>query len=386
MVYRDLSLFSESKILAGPPEDIKIPSVGDRALSVMFDYAIFIPLISLLLSPLLAPAVSQYQLGISVLPILAVSFTGFCLWILIQTLSFYYGSATLGQRIFKIKVISYPALHSRLSFNQCLYRSFSWSCSILFLGIPFFEILTHGKRRSLVDRASDTLVTTLKSEGDPGPVPLEARYLTSLARLVFGMAILGLIANVQSSFSMISLKPEMTANLCAGDLATAYLHYSEGNASVQKCFVDRVQNLVWQEGAPVEAYVWHYFKSTLPESREKYGALICEQSLYECELLKALKDEDFKMPPYVTNKAYVFVTLAEHYFKKQEYSQALNYLQRPYTDQQLRVNDQDSVIEERMVKYVVSYLMQSKEGRAPASQKDPEQKWLKEFRDRYDIP
>lgn len=372
-------------------EEYKIPSLGDRALSVMFDYAVLLPLISLFLSPLLSRAISQYQLGVSFLPILAVSFTGFCLWILIQTFSLYYWSATLGQKIFRIKVVSYPGAFSRLSFNQCLYRSAAWSVSILMLGLPFFEVLTHPKRRSVVDRISDTLVTTLKVQGDPGPHPIEARYLTSLGRLVFGMAILGLVANVQSSFTVVeALQKNSSAEICQGDLATAYLYYTQGHPAAQKCFAEKVQNLVWQEGAPVEAYVWHYLKAKSKENQEKYGSIICEQSLYECELLKALKGEDYKMPPYVSTKAYVFVTLAEYFYNQEQYAKALAYLEKPYADTHFFVNKKDSVLEGQMIKYVFSYLSQASQDRAPASQKSASQKpsgpWLEEFKKRYDLP
>lgn len=390
MVYRDLSHLEteEFGIQASSKKEASIASVADRALSVLFDYSIILPLILLVLSPLTSKAITQYQFGVSFLPILAVSFTGVSLWVLVQTLSLYYWSATIGQKILKIKVISYPDEYRRLSFNQALYRSVAWALGVITLGVPFFEVLTHPKRRTVVDRVSDTLVTTLKLQGDSGPHPMEARYLTSLARLVFAMAVLGLVANVQSSFSVAgSSKSSRGTSLCETDIAKSYAYFLEGVAEVKDCFAERMKNLIWQEGAPVEAYLWHYQKTTNEEDKQKYAEQICSQSLYECELLKAFKNEEFNMPPYVTNKAYVYILLAEHFYKKQSYSKALEFLNQPYSDEELLDSQsRESVVDHRMVKYMFSYLSQNGGGRTPASQKDSQPQWLDEFKKRYDIP
>jgi uncharacterized RDD family membrane protein YckC len=151
--------------------ELKIAGVQDRVLSFFLDVLLFSPFLSFLLTPLHGSMRNERLDSNSTLEFVVFVFLALLesalLIILLQSWFLYRFGATPGMRYFKLKLV---ALNSqRLSFSQCLVRSSIWILQWIPMGAPFLEVLSHPQRRGLHDRASETMVVTLKEVGDPGP-------------------------------------------------------------------------------------------------------------------------------------------------------------------------------------------------------------------------
>jgi uncharacterized RDD family membrane protein YckC len=173
MVYQDQT---PSQTVVKPA--YRIPPIADRLLSVVFDVVLFTPIFSLILANLFRKLELMYftspnSTEFLVLCVVAGVFV-VILTVLFQTLFLMLLGATPGKYFFKIQVIS---LEGRLRFSQALLRSVLWVGEVVFLGMPFLEILSETSRRPLHDRAAGTVVVTLKKQGDPGPQVLETQFM-----------------------------------------------------------------------------------------------------------------------------------------------------------------------------------------------------------------
>jgi len=80
-----------------------------------------------------------------------------------------------------------------------LLRSLVWAWQFCILGLPFIEVLSQRHRRALHDRASETMVVTLKVAPDSGPHPLEAHFVRNLIIMVFvALSLWGLLVVSQA--------------------------------------------------------------------------------------------------------------------------------------------------------------------------------------------
>ncbi len=187
MVIRDLSApESRSQVFR---EEVRIAFVSDRFIAAVLDFLIFSPVVSFCVAGFLKE-IKTYLL------IDPQSFEASIIWFLflvasaglvvfIQALFLYFWNATPGQRFMQMKVISYPRRFEALTFAQCLLRSTLWALSFGLVAAPFLEVIGHPLRRSFHERASDTLVITLKEEQDDGPLLLERKFVGSWLRMFF---------------------------------------------------------------------------------------------------------------------------------------------------------------------------------------------------------
>lgn len=166
----------------------RLAPVSDRLLSFLIDFMIFSPVLSLLGAGLLRE-VRTYLLLQSESPeaawtwILFVAWTAVCT-VVLQALCFKIWSATPGQKFMQLQVRSYPDGARELGWAQSFLRAIFWGAGFALGSIPFLSVFIHSRRRALHDRASDTIVVTLKEEGDPGPIDVEARFFASVVRAV----------------------------------------------------------------------------------------------------------------------------------------------------------------------------------------------------------
>ena len=156
-------------------------SVQDRVIAALIDFSLLIPTLGFLLSPLTLEMKRMMNEGPSLdlnVLLFHAFFECFLMTVFLQSLWLYLRSATPGMRALKMKLVGYSPLVSnqksqRLSYLQCLLRSFLSTLQIFFLGIPFLEILRHPLRQSLHDRATETLVITEKQFEDFNAVEVE---------------------------------------------------------------------------------------------------------------------------------------------------------------------------------------------------------------------
>jgi uncharacterized RDD family membrane protein YckC len=290
----------------------KIAPVNDRFIAFVIDILVFIPLVGLFLSKLygqieityfLAPDSNEFW----VLFFVASAFS-FILVTLFQTLSLILVRATPGQWVMKIQVLSAHEPEKGLRFSQAFLRSFLWSLSLLFLGIPFLEVLSHRHRRAFPDRAADTWTFTKKLTGDLGPHWIETQFVRQFllagALLLTAFSIVGLGSYyrmaLQGSFKEQELKAENY--LCQS--VSAYL---EGNQSriqkatalfaageiVEDCLESEADFVLW---APFhDEKAWAYLAKAFiglgnKEKQALYFKKVCEvQSGEACELANFLK-------------------------------------------------------------------------------------------------
>jgi uncharacterized RDD family membrane protein YckC len=192
MVYPDIG--SASKAAKNKPFEFHLASVADRFLAFVLDSFLLAPVISLMVAGQLKE-VRNYALQNENSPEAVIVWFMFVLSVILisiflQAVFTFFWSATPGQRLLNLRVVSlsyssYENNFNSLSFMQCLFRSFLWWFSFLFIGWPFLEILSHPQRRCLHDRASDTMVISAVPTGDLGPSPMEFRFISSWMRLIF---------------------------------------------------------------------------------------------------------------------------------------------------------------------------------------------------------
>lgn len=186
MVIRDLS--QPESIPRTHEDEVRVAPVADRLLALFLDFLIFSPVVSLLGAGILKQIRTSLiidakspQAFVSWILFFVVSFLA--TWLL-QALFIYAWSATPGQRFMQLKVITWPHRHLEMTFSKALVRSFLWCVSFVFLAVPFLEILGHPFRRALHERASDTLVVTLKDQ-ESAPLLMESRFIASWMNMFF---------------------------------------------------------------------------------------------------------------------------------------------------------------------------------------------------------
>lgn len=203
MVIPDLSA-PETHIQNSNFRRIAIASVTDRFMALLLDFLLVSPIVSLALAGLIRKAKTYFLLDAQSPEGLAfgalVFVCGAVVVVLLQALALYLWQATPGQYFLQLRVISYPQEKKQLGFGQCLVRALGFVANFLMMGIPFLEVLGHPLRRVFNERASDTMVITLKKKYDEGPAEIEQRFVSSWIRLSFLVLALFVAAGVMQSW------------------------------------------------------------------------------------------------------------------------------------------------------------------------------------------
>lgn len=163
------------------PKKMKISPVPDRLLAAFVDFVLFSPIISLILfQPFkdverlfyTGPGSTEFLVFILISGVLVFLVTA-----LLQAVCLSQWGATPGKWISKLRVVDIHHPHQKIRLQQAFLRSLVWNLEMMFLMLPFLEVISHPFRRPIHDRVADTMVVTTKSEGDRGPHILETHFI-----------------------------------------------------------------------------------------------------------------------------------------------------------------------------------------------------------------
>lgn len=196
MVWQGLSRFDSERSSDSDEQKIhwdgprgRVATVSDRLMAFFLDALLLSPLASLLVAPLTGwiKQLSQFadwESGSLASMVGSWVVLWLILFVLLQAHFLALWGATPGKWILRLRVVPLDATRAFLSPNQCLLRTSLWLLSILALGIPFLEVLSHRRRRAIYDRAADCEVVSLKwVEQDSVPSPVEANAVKPVLAL-----------------------------------------------------------------------------------------------------------------------------------------------------------------------------------------------------------
>ncbi len=380
-----------------------IAFVADRFLALALDFLIMSPLVSLFLAGLMRKTKTYFlldsQSAEGFVAGLLVFILGAALVVLIQSVFLYFWQATPGQFFMQMRVVSYPPERERLTFSQCLVRSFCFCISFAALAIPFLEVLSHPLRRAFHERASDTMVITLKKVSDDGPHEMEERFISSWIRM--GFLIFALCAVVSTLKVYHSLhgggyktsaaatgqcKEIQDADLQGASRLDAALALFMLNEISDECLHKEAEASLW--GDPVNsqdmAYLAKYLISD-KEEQEAYFKKICSDSISSACLLGTylrengekhlLKDADQSL--WVTQ-----VLLIEDKYESRNIVASLEAIEKLQKVPALRV-----AMEKKYVRSIWALKESAgrKAGRVPASANVDSKSWIEDFKEKYGI-
>ncbi|KYG70117.1 hypothetical protein AZI85_15645 [Bdellovibrio bacteriovorus] len=405
MVFRDLSA-PQSTPSSNEKTATPIASVSDRFIALVLDFLIFSPVISLIIAGLVRQTKTYFLLDatsaegmISATLVIAVAIFFTCL---LQAVFLYYWQATPGQLFMQMRVVSFPHPQQRLSINQCATRAFLWCTGFLVLAIPFLEIVSHPLRRAFHERASDTMVMTLKHVPDDGPHPLESKFIASWMRMSFLFLLLfGVIGFFKTYHSLqtgeYASKENRTVALCkeikSADLTTssrmdAALVLYLLNEISPECLSKEADVSLWSDPVSSQdlAYLAKYLTATESE-QEKYFDKICEDSSSPtCATARyMLEDGEKEELEHADPKLWITQLLkSDEKYAEQDFLASLALI-----EELQKVPALKSALEKRFVRSVwglneMAYAHPKKKGRVPASASDDS--FIETFKERYEVP
>lgn len=406
MVFPDLSV-PESKVqqvvdLSRPP----IASVADRFLALVLDFLIFSPVISLLIAGLVRqtktfflvnPSSQEGSIAAGLVAVMAVFLTT-----VLQAVFLYYWQATAGQVFLQLRVVTYPHKQQRLTVNQCLMRSFMWCSGFVLMGIPYLEVLSHPLRRAFHERASDTLVITLKRNPDEGPLPLESRFISSWLRMSFLFALffgtMGFIKTYHSlvgghfhekeSNSSFVCKEIIEPGLNGAARLDAALSLFLVNEISPECLAKEADVSLWSDPVNPQgmAYLAKYLIVDSPAEQKKYFNKICKESRSSACAMARYMREDGKGADLVNADKELLTTKllwSEEKYAKKDYAGSLKIINDLQSKPVLK-----AALEKRYVRSIWSmnemeHSKDKNKGRRPASAGN---KLIDLFKEKYEVP
>lgn len=408
MVYPDLSA-PEAR-----PKNKLIPQQAiaftqDRFVALILDFLVFSPIVSLLISGfvkstktyfLINPQSSEGTIsaGLTIASI-------FVLVSFLQSVFLYFWQATPGQLFLQLRVVSYPTAQDRLSYPQCLQRSFFWCLGFVVLAIPFLEILSHPLRRAFHERVSDTMTVTLKQKADEAPHPLEARFIVACMRMTFLFFLFVGGLSFLKTYHSLSAR-EFKEHAAVTDYACKEIQDSSlvGEARLDtaltlfllneinnECLNNEADFALW--GAPLQSQGMAYLAKYLvadESTQDQYLHKVCEDSESKtCSLARYLQENGDKEELNHADPQWMVTRLliSEELFSDNNYSGSLKIIA------DLQKNPMfTTALEKRFVRAVWALkdssqgMSKDSVGRRPASFQDTNsENWIEEFKERYEI-
>ncbi|WP_374078926.1 RDD family protein [Bdellovibrio bacteriovorus] len=406
MVFPDLSAPEvkpqTDKVIATP-----IASIADRFLALILDFLIFSPVVSLLIAGMVRQTKTFFLLNTAsqegiIAAGLVVAMVIF-VTTLLQAVFLYYWQATPGQFFLQLRVVSYPHEQQRLSINQCILRSFMWCGGFLFLAVPFLEIASHPLRRAFHERASDTMVVTLKKVYDEGPHPLESRFISSWMRMSFLFlmlfGVLGFFKTYHSlrsgayhekdTGSAFACKEIKESDLSGASRLDAALSLFMLNEITSECLEKEAEASLW--GDPVNSQELAYlakFVTAEGSDQEKYFKKICENATSSTCAIARYMHEDGSKEDLEQASSDLWITrllLSDEKYTSQDYVGSLKLI-----EELQKVPALKSALEKRYVRSVWALNQVAtkplKKGRVPASADSDHDSWIERFKERYEVP
>lgn len=378
--------------------------VADRFLALVLDFLIFSPIVSLFLAGMIRQTKTFFLLDYqSSEGYIAASFmVGYSLALIIflQSVFLFFWQATPGQLFLQMRVTSYPVPRERLTYPQCLFRAFCWTLGCVFFGIPFLEIVSHPLRRAFHDRASDTMVVTLKKESDPGPLPVEERFISSWMRLSFLFVIVFVTIFALRGYQDLlagNFKTPLENKFYCSEIKSDDLHGASRldaalglyllNSISAECLGKEAEASLWADPARTSdlAYLAKYVVADVSEQKE-YLAKLCEsKDSKECDLGRYMAGEvsDFKDQDKNAEVTWTEQVLRiDELYQKGDIAGSLDKIG------QLQKNSVfEQAVEKKFVRSIWALQKSSKKnpaGRVPAST-DSTQQWLEVFKGKYQV-
>lgn len=167
-----------------------------RFLAGVFDFLLLSPICSFVPALHIQTARMDYAQGYDSAIWFQIAVLALLTNVVLHTLFVYFMKATPGQSIMGLKVKS---LNQEMTWNQALIRSFFYTFSWLFAGLPLLEILTHPIGRCWHDRISDTVVLSHRKIAFISLPQNQIRTEPVRAGMIFGFFILILMAMTKLS-------------------------------------------------------------------------------------------------------------------------------------------------------------------------------------------
>lgn len=381
-----------------------IAFVSDRFVALVIDFLIFSPIISLFIagfvrqtktSFLLSGPTNEGYVGLAMVVSLIVA-----LVVVLQSVFLFYWSATPGQLFLQLRVVSYPGSEAKLSYAQCLQRSFYWVLGFVLGGIPYLEVLSHPLRRAFHERASDTMTVTLKQQADDGPYPMEARFISSWLRMGFLLlACVGALTFLKSYNSLQAgdYKDKSTATdyacqevqdgklqgLVRLDTALTLFLLNEVTG---ECLSKEADYALWSDPNSTQslAYLAKYLVADA-HTQDQYLQKVCEDTdSTSCSLARYMQENgekeelDHSDPEWMVTK----LLISEELYASGNFDGSLKII----TD--LQKNPLfTNALEKRFVRSIWALRDQDRrkvKGRVPASAEEAPS-WIDDFKERYEI-
>lgn len=387
-------------------KNVPIAPVADRVFAMVLDFLILSPVISLFIAGLMRQMKTLFlidahsQEGVVAMTLLIAAV--FFLTVLIQTVFLFFFQATPGQFFLQMRVISFPHGQTRLSLNQCLVRSTLWCSGFMVLAIPYLEILSHPLRRAFHERASDTMVVTLKREFDDGPYPLESRFIAAWMRMSFLFLILfGVLTFFKTYHSLqaglYKSKDQTEDVVCKETKALQVTGASRVDAAIALFLMDQISAeclqkesdvVLWQmnDETPEWAYLAKYLITNGKEQDSYLQQLCSKEDSLGCMLARHLDENDdgFGLNFESTTSWTVQYLISEEKFIQQEYEESLKVISELRKEPMFKQG-----LEKKYVRAIWALNERQKElfesGRAPASANNVDS-LIEEFKDAYEVP
>jgi hypothetical protein len=375
--------------------------ISDRLVAAVLDFLLFSPLVSLLCAKMMNQIKIQSLLDDSSGRLLAswTVYFSFMLFLIVvlEACSLYLLQATPGQYFLKLRVISYPHPSEKLSLGQALLRASLFTMSGLMMGVPFLEVLGHPLRRALHERASDTIVVTLKTQVETAPLEIERRYIASWISMFFlfiSLTVGGILVkswHVSSDLNRIQTavdreieyrceKIPLTGLSLEKRIDTVLTLFSLGSVH-EDCVASEADHLLWEARAYRE--IAYFAKGILSKgaTRKAYFDLVCKSPKSEwCTLSQSMGDDLKKVDVESLRRAgmrsvFSRVLLLRHSEASKNHLSALALIRDLRSEKPLA-----DYLERAYVRNVWQLQDQS---RKPASE-TPD--YLLEFKNRYEVP
>ena len=376
--------------------------VADRFLALILDFLIFSPIVSLLLAGLVRQAKTFFMVNVhsqeGVVAAGLVFVAGVTVVVLLQSVFLYYWQATPGQFFLQMRVVSYPNLRERLTFSQCVVRAIGFCASFLLLALPFLEVLSHPLRRTFHERASDTLVITLKKVPDDGPVAIEQRFISSWLSLSYLFFALFAFVGLLKTYHALSVgeyresTPEAVASckelkgfdLQGPERLDAALSLFVLSEITAECLHKEAEASLWND--PVNSQAMAYLAKYLlveGDERAEYLQKACEESTSSaCALAEYLEHQDEERLKQASQKLLITQVLeVEDKYARHDITGSLEAIQKLQQSEPLR-----RAMDKKYVRSIWALQQQkdtSKGSRLPASVDS--KPWIEDFKEKYEV-
>ncbi len=329
----------------------------DRLAAAIIDvFILLVPLYILLSAPLKRWMMTSFILGSEpdfLATILAMVLLAILILVVYQTVCHYFYSATIGKRIFDLRVVPMFAGEKLGFWDQCL-RSVLWSVELVCLGLPWLSVFSNPKRRPMHDRFCDTVVVTRSPAGVRGPLQWERNLVRGLFAALMLMLVLSATIQIRGALDKLKMEKSLAAivDRDLGDcevvsssadeesidphnrLKTAMTLYAAGLAD-RSCLESEVEGEIAKQiaVAPITYLAQAFIYADDAEISNSYLDEVCEMApgTVECsmsQLVTSWSDEDWPAVEEILKSApkgsgYMEVWGVRHYMKQAAYVNAL---------------------------------------------------------------